>query len=458
MCNYDLLVIGAGPGGYTAALHAARLGLKTAVAEKQDVGGTCLNRGCIPTKTLLHTAELAQGALTGELFGVHVQGVSVNFAAAHARKNQVVQQLRQGIETLFQQKKVDLLRGNAVILAPGKAEVAGNIYTARAVLIATGSVPARPPIPGLEYAVTSDELLEDQDKVYSSLVIIGGGVIGMELASLYNALHCKVTVLEAMDRIVPGMDREISQNLSMILKKKGIDIFPSAQVTAITLEENGERTVQFVRKGETCTVSAQAVLCAVGRRPYTQGLFGDGLSPAMEQGRILVDETFQTSIPGIYAVGDVVSRIQLAHAAAAQGTACVERLAGKEPSADLSLIPGCVYTSPEIACTGMTAEQAKAQGIDAVSGKYVMFSNGRTVICSSPRGFIKVLVHRQTGVILGAQLMCERATDMISQFTAAIANKQTAAQMLRAVRPHPTFEEGVGQALEDVQSKLAKKH
>ncbi len=454
MCNYDLIVIGAGPGGYTAALQAAQFGLKTAVVEKQDVGGTCLNRGCIPTKALLHSAELAQAVRESETFGVHAQGVSVNFAMAHERKQQVVQQLRQGIETLFQQKKVDLLRGNGCIMAPGQVEAAGKLYTARTILIASGAVPARPPIPGLEYAVTSDELLEPQENIYTSLAIIGGGVIGMELASLYSALNCKVTVLEAMDRIIPGMDREISQNLSMILKKRGIQIFPSAQVTAVELDAKGDRTVRFVRKGEEHAVSCQAVLCAVGRSPNTQGLFGPNVSVAMERGRILVDEQFQTSVPGIYAIGDAVSPIQLAHVASAQGIACVERLAGKAPSADISVIPSCVYTSPEIACVGMTAEQAKAQGIDAAAGKYVMFSNGRTIICGSPRGFIKIIAHRQTGVVLGAQLMCERATDIISQFTVAVANRQTVSQMLRAVRPHPTFEEGVGKALEDLQAKL----
>lgn len=455
MYEYDLMVIGAGPGGYTAALRAAQLGLKTAIVEERDVGGTCLNRGCIPTKTLLHSAQLAQEAREGRKFGVDVQNVTVDFGAVHGRKEQVVQQLRQGVEGLFQQRKVDLLRGTGRIVAPGQVEVSGTMHTAQNILIATGSVPVRPLIPGLEHALTSDELLERQESVFSSLVIIGGGVIGMEFASLYSALGCSVTVIEAMDRILPNLDREVCQNLGMILKKQGVQIFPAAKVTAVELGPDGTRTVRFEKKGEESQVTAQAVLCAIGRRPNIQGLFGPDVSVEMDRGRILVDETFQTSVSGIYAVGDVSARIQLAHVASAQGTACVEHLAGERPRMDGNVIPSCVYTSPEIACVGITADQAKAQGREVKVGKYVMFSNGRTVICDSPRSFMKIVADGHTGVILGAQLMCERATDIITQLTLAVVNSQTVWQLLEAVRPHPTFEEGVGEALEDLRVKLA---
>lgn len=456
MSDYQLIVIGAGPGGYVAALKAAKLGLKTAVVENRDVGGTCLNRGCIPTKTLLHTSELLREAREGEKFGVSAQGASVDFAAAHRRKAEVTEKLRSGIEGLFKQKKVDLLRGTGTILAPGQVSVEGQTYTADKILIATGSIPSRPPIPGLEYAITSDELLESQDKVYGSLVIIGGGVIGVEFASIYSALGCEVTVLEAMDRILPNMDREICQNLSMILKKRGVKIFPGAMVTSVEQREDGMRVVRYTLKDQPGEAVGEAVLCAIGRRPNTQGLFGEGFSVEMERGRILVDETFQTSVPGIYAVGDVSSKIQLAHAASAQGTACVERLAGEEPLVDVSQVPSCIYTSPEIASIGITADEAKAAGRAVKVGKYVMFSNGKTVIVDGERGFIKIVADAETGVILGAQLMCERATDMLSQLTAAVVNGLTARQLLKVMRPHPTFEEGVGEALEDLLEKLKK--
>ena len=455
MNTYQLIVIGAGPGGYEAALHGAALGMKTAIVESREGGGTCLNRGCIPTKTLLHTAELARQAREGETFGVTAREVSVDFAAMGRRKDEVVEKLRGGIEDLFRREKVDLLRGTGQILAPGQVSVEGTVYTADHSLIATGSVPALPPIPGLEHAVTSDELL-DRPRQLDSLVIIGGGVIGMEFASLYHALGCRVTVLEAMDRILPNLDREICQNLTMILKKQGVEIVTSARVTGV--ERTGEEscTVRYSFKEEERAVEAQLVLCAIGRRPNTQGLFGEGVAPEMERGRILVDESFQTSLPGVYAVGDVSSKIQLAHAATAQGIACVDRLAGRTPEVDAALIPSCIYTSPEIASVGLSADEAKAGGRPVAVGKYVMFSNGKTVIQNSPRGFIKLVAEPETGVLLGAQMMCDRATDMISQLTQAVANRMTVAQLRRVVYPHPTFSEGIGQALEELEKKLTK--
>lgn len=454
MSDYQLLVIGAGPGGYVAALKAAKLGLKTAIVEGRDVGGTCLNRGCIPTKALLHTAEVYTQAKEGAFLGVNTDGISVDFAAAQRRKNEVTEKLRLGIEGLFKQKKVDLLRGIGTILAPGKVSVDGKEYTADHILIATGSVPARPPIPGLEHALTSDDLLEGEGRMFSSLVIIGGGVIGVELASVYNALGCHVTILEAMDRILPNMDREICQNLTMILKKRGVEIYPSSMVSAVEKMEDGTLSVRYTNKGTENTAQGEAVLCAIGRRANTAGLFGEGFSLDMERGRILTDENFQTSVPGIYAIGDVTAKIQLAHVASAQGTACVEKLAGKAAPADLALIPSCIYTSPEIACIGITADEAKAAGRSVKVGKFVMFANGKTVISNGERGFIKIVADAESGVVLGAQLMCERATDMISQLTTAVANGLTAEQLLAVVRPHPTFEEGIGEALDDLADKL----
>ena len=454
MSDYQLLVIGAGPGGYVAALKAAKLGLKTAIVEGRDVGGTCLNRGCIPTKALLHTAEVYTQAKEGAFLGVNAEGISVDFAAAQRRKNEVTEKLRLGIEGLFKQKKVDLLRGIGTILAPGKVSVDGKEYTADHILIATGSVPARPPIPGLEHALTSDDLLEGEGRMFSSLVIIGGGVIGVELASVYNALGCHVTILEAMDRILPNMDREICQNLTMILKKRGVEIYPSSMVSAVEKMEDGTLSVRYTNKGTENTAQGEAVLCAIGRRANTAGLFGEGFSLDMERGRILTDENFQTSVPGIYAIGDVTAKIQLAHVASAQGTACVEKLAGNAAPTDLALIPSCIYTSPEIACIGITADEAKAAGRSVKVGKFVMFANGKTVISNGERGFIKIVADAESGVVLGAQLMCERATDMISQLTTAVANGLTAEQLLAVVRPHPTFEEGIGEALDDLADKL----
>ena len=456
MEHYELLVIGGGPGGYEAALHAARLGLRTALAENRDLGGTCLNRGCIPTKSLLHAAELAVSLEKGGEWGIAAESLSVDFAALHRKKSEVTEKLRAGVEGLLKQKKVDVLRGTGTILAPGRVAVDGVEYGADHILIATGSVPARPPIPGLERAITSDEALSDQARAYRSLVIIGGGVIGVELACVYQALGCRVTIVEAMDRILPNMDREICQNMTMILKRRGVAVNTGCMVSSVEKEPDGGLVVRYTCKDQPGEARGEAVLCAIGRRPNTAGLFGEGFSVDMERGRILVDDAFQTSAPGVYAIGDVSGKIQLAHAATAQGVACVERLAGREPLVEVSLVPSCIYTSPEIAAIGITADEAKAAGRAVKVGKALMSANGKTVIAAGERGFIKIVADASTGVILGAQLMCERASDMLSELTEAVVNGLTARQLARVMRPHPTFEEAVSAAVEDLLEKLEK--
>ena len=456
MEHYGLLVIGAGPGGYEAALRAAKLGIRTAVVENRDVGGTCLNRGCIPTKSLLHAAEIATGLEMGGEWGIAAGNLSVDFAAVHRKKTEVTEKLRAGVEGLLKQKKVDILRGTGTILAPGRAAVDGVEYGADHILIATGSVPARPPIPGLEHAVTSDDVLAPQERVYRSLVIIGGGVIGVELACVYQAMGCQVTIVEAMDRILPNMDREICQNMTMIFKRRGVAVHTGCMVSSVEKDPDGGLVVRYTCKDQPGEARGEAVLCAIGRRPNTEGLFGEGFSVDMERGRILVDGKFQTSAPGVYAIGDVSSKVQLAHVAAAQGIACVERLAGREPLTDVNCVPSCIYTSPEIASIGITADEAKAAGRAVKVGKALMSANGKTVIAAGERGFIKIVADASTGVVLGAQLMCERATDMLSELTAAVVNGLTAQQLARVMRPHPTFEEAVSAAVEDLLEKLEK--
>ncbi|MEG1428095.1 MAG: FAD-dependent oxidoreductase, partial [Oscillospiraceae bacterium] len=309
MSDFQFLVIGAGPGGYVAALRAARLGLTTGIIENRQVGGTCLNRGCIPTKSLLHSASLLSAAQNGEQFGLLAENIGFDFSAIHRRKTEVVELLRGGILQQLKTAKVTLLVGTGVIVKPGLVRVGEQEYTADHILIATGSVPAVPPIPGIHLpgVVTSDELLCAPKPLYRSLVIIGGGVIGVELAGFYAALGCEVTILEAMERILPTMEREISQSLAMVLKKRGIKIFTGCTVSALT-EAEDLTSIHYISKGTAETVVSQAVLCAIGRRPNTQGLLGEGLSLSMKQGRILVDESFKTSLPNIYAIGDVSAK------------------------------------------------------------------------------------------------------------------------------------------------------
>ena len=455
MNHYQLAVIGAGPGGYVAAIRAAQLGLKTVVIENRDVGGTCLNRGCIPTKALLHAADIYHQAQNAQELGLDIPEVSYHMGRIHDRKLKIVLQLRGGVEQLFKANKIDLLRGTATILAPHEIFVTGSDngrVIADNILIATGSVPVRPPISGLNLpgVVTSDEVLEGDPVDYKSLVIIGGGVIGVEFATFYHRLGCEVTIIEAKERILPTMDREVSQNLGMILKKRGISIHTSATVEEITTD-GGMLCCQFSKGDQQEFVRTQGVLISIGRRPYTESLFGPGIAPEMERGRIVTKEDFSTSLEQIWAIGDVTSHIQLAHLASAQGIAVAERIAGHTPSVDLSLVPACIYTDPEIASVGLTADEAKEQGISVKTGKFMMTANGKTLIEGKDRGFIKVVCHSETGVLLGAQLMCARATDLISEFSQAIVNQLTVRQMRQVIRPHPTFTEAVTEALEDLE-------
>lgn len=459
MKEYQLIVIGAGPGGYEAAIRAAQLGLTTALIERRDVGGTCLNRGCIPTKAMLHSAQLYREAANFELFGLHTENTSFDWAKVHQRKNDVVVKLRTGIEQLIKANKIDFFNNSASILGKNDVQLdQGEVIRGENILIATGSVPARPPIPGLDLpnVVTSDELLDDPhftqaDSLAKEILIIGGGVIGVEFASVFSSFGCHVTIVEAMERILPTMDREISQSLNMVLKKRGVSIHTGAMVEKLEQDENG-LVCHFTEKGKAQAVPAQQVLVAIGRRPNTQGLFAEGFEVACERGRIVTDENFCTSVDSIYAIGDVTSKIQLAHMASAQGICAVHTIAGQKPPIDLRYVPGCIYTDPEIASVGITEDEAKQQGIPVKKGKFLMTGNGRSLIDEQERGFIKVLAHQETDVILGAQLMCSRATDIVAELATAIVNGLTCAQLAGVIRPHPTFCEGVTEAVEDVHA------
>ena len=460
MSDYQLIVIGAGPGGYTAALRAAKLGLHAAIVERREVGGTCLNRGCIPTKTLLHASQVYSDAAEGARMGVHAGNISYDMGEIFAYKRSVSDKLRQGIHALLKGAKVDVVEGTAQITAPGEVTVtapdgAAVQYTAERILAATGSVNVRPPIPGLELpgVMTSDELLEGTDKPYESLVIIGGGVIGVEFATFYSNLGCRVTLVEGMANLLPMMDRELGQNLAQILKKKGVEVLTSAMVQSLEPAEGG-LCVHLRQKDKDVAVTGEKVLCAIGRRAYFDGLFAPGMMPALNGKRLLVDENYQTSIPGVYAIGDASSAVQLAHVAAAQGTDCVERMCGSKGTTDLRVIPSCIYSAPEIAVVGLTEAEAKEQGIPAVSGKCTLFSNARTIIEDPGRCFMKLVGRTDTREVIGAQLMCQHASDMISQISTAMVNHLTAEQLLSVMRPHPSFEEAMAEAVENLISKL----
>lgn len=481
---YDLIVIGAGPGGYPAALRAAELGRRTAVIECRELGGTCLNRGCIPTKTLLHATGLYRETLHASEAGLRAESLEIDGLTLRARKNQVVETLQNGIATQFKKSKVDVYYGigtiegeHLVTVTPNKgagelseetsegpnAETPGNqpgapIHLEAAnILIATGSTPAAPPIPGssLEGVVDSDIMLEEVNMSLKSLVIIGGGVIGMEFAQIYSDIGCQVTVLEAMDRILPGMDREIAQNLKMIGKKRNIDIHTGAMVKEILKTSDGSLLCRYEEKGGEKEAAGERVLIATGRRPNTANLFGESMKGriAETRGCIQVDDHYRTSVSGIYAIGDVIGGIQLAHAATAEGITAVEHLFGHKPRYTAALIPSCVYTDPEIAVIGMTAEEAKEAGIEVITGKYLMSMNGKSLLSGQERGLIKLTAEKDSRQVIGAQLMCARATDMISTLELAIQNHLTVEQLAELILPHPTFCEGIGEAAFDMAER-----
>ena len=449
MQEFDLVVIGAGPGGYETALAAAG-NMRVALVEKDALGGTCLNRGCIPTKSLLHTAELLQAFRQSGIFGIEHGEAACDFSALHARKDQVIQQLRDGIALRMKQKKVTVFQGIGTILNKNTVQIRRaeeiTLKTNR-ILIATGSQPALPPISGIHsrHVETSDTLLNKTDVIYPRLVIIGGGVIGVEFASIFAALGSTVTIVEALPRLLGNMDKEISQSLKMLFKKRGIEVLCDTKVQEI--QEEGEGLRCICTQGEkSLSIDSDGILVCVGRRPYTDGLFTDGFQVKQERGRILVDEHFETSAPGVYAIGDVTGGMMLAHAATAQGKCALAHMLEKKSPVSL-IVPACVYTDPEIAAVGLTLEEAKEKGIQADSRKYPMSANGKSLLSQQERGFIKVVYEKESHRLLGANLMCARASDIISEMTQALVRGGTLEELASVIRPHPTFSEGITEAV-----------
>lgn len=451
MDSFNLIIIGGGPGGYVAAVRGAQLGFRVAVVENRDFGGTCLNRGCIPTKALIHAGRLYHESQNFAEIGLSAEKVSFDFPRIHARKNSVVAKLRDGVEQLLKANKVTIIHGTATIMDGHTVAVGGERYRGERLLIASGGTPAKPSIDGLDLpnVMTSDDLLFREDELLPSLLIIGGGVIGVEFATFYNALGSEVTIVEAQDRLLPTMEKDIGQNLAVSLKKRGVAIHTGASVARVT-EGNG-LTCYFTKKQQAMSVAAAGILVATGRQPNTAGLFGPAFSVELERGYIVVDEDFRTNVESVYAIGDVAAgAVQLAHYASAMGTAAVEKMAGLTPSVNLGTVPECVYTYPEIAAVGLTEAAAKEAGIPVKTGKFLMSANGKSLIEQEERGFVKVVCQAETDVLIGAQLMCGRATDLIGELAVAVANQLTEAQLTATIHPHPTFCEGLAEAYEDV--------
>lgn len=450
--TYDLAVIGSGPAGYESAIRAAQLGLKTAIIENREIGGTCLNRGCIPTKAILHSSGLYREARNFREIGLSIKDLSFDFVGIMDHKAQTVSRLRGGIEQLLKANGITTLQGTGTVLGPNLVEVAGDSGTeevkAANILIATGCTPSAPPIPGINLpgVVTSDGLLEIAE-MPKRMVIIGGGVIGAEFATAFSDLGCDVTIIEALPRILSTMDREIAQNLSMIMKRRGVKIHTAARVEGI--EEGSPLTCVFTEKESKNSTEADCVLVAVGRRPNTSGLFADTLGIKTEKGFIPTDEHHETDVKGIFAAGDVTGGIQLAHAASAEAIEAVEYIAGGTLPVRPRTIPSCVYTTPEIATAGLSADEAKQNGIETIVGKAITTSLGKSVIENRDRGFVKLVFEKETGTLIGAQLMCEHATDMISELVQAIDMGHKVGELVSVIHPHPTYSEGITEAVQD---------
>lgn len=452
--NYDLIVIGAGPGGYVAAIKAAELGMNVAVIEKDNLGGTCLNKGCIPTKSLIHATELYRQMQHSEDFGIIHEGISYDIEKIFSYKDGVLEKLRNGIDQLFKSNKITLFKGTAKIFKDNIVNVTTNDelieLKGKKILIATGSKPAIPNIPGVNTpgVVTSDELLTNPNINCDNLIIIGGGVISVEFATIFASLGKKVTIIEAMPRILPNMDKEISQNLKMILKKRNISIHTNALVESISKEDN-KLTCSFKEKEKLYTLQGSSILLAIGRKSCFDNLFDSSLNIHTEKDKILVNENFETSIKGVYAIGDVIKGIQLAHVASAQGIVAVEKMNGLLPHLNLNIVPSCVYTDPEIAAVGINEEETKNRNLSIVVGKALTSSNGKSVLSKDERGFIKILFENESHVIVGAHMMCSRATDMIGELSTAIANKLTDKDLSKAMKAHPTYNETLTKAIEN---------
>lgn len=458
-----IIIIGAGPGGYETALLAARRGVEVVLIEAGHVGGTCLNEGCIPTKSFCKNAEVLDGLREAESFGVTGLEYKFDFQSVVTRKNSVVEQLRGGVESLLGHKLITFVRGKASFknthtvvvtptdVIPSEAEGCSSEYSADYIIIATGSVSASLPIPGADLpgVLTSKEIL-DIDEVPQRICVIGGGVIGLEFASIFRSFGSEVTVLEYFKDILPRFDSDLSKRLKQSLSKRGIEINTQAQVTGIALDEDGYK-VTYTRKGKEEVVVADKVLMAVGRKANVDSMNLADVGIEFTPRGIAVDpKTMQTNVPHIYAVGDVNGKMMLAHAATFQGIVALDHIMGMENEIDLAVMPAAVFTSPEAACVGMTEEECKDSGIAVKCLKSFFRANGKAVTMGETDGFCKVIVDAGSGLILGCHLYGPHASDIVQEACALISRKATIDQFKDIIHTHPTLTEVLQSAVHSV--------
>jgi dihydrolipoamide dehydrogenase len=459
--DYDLIVIGAGPGGYVAAIRAAQLGLKTACAEgRATLGGTCLNVGCIPSKALLHASELYAEAKSGSLakFGIDIEGTSLNLNQMHAEKAKAVTELTGGIEFLFKKNKVDWLKGYASFESANTVKVCDKTVTAKPLLLATGS--SITPLPGVAVDNDAGVIVDSTGalalpKVPEHLVVIGGGVIGLELGSVWLRLGARVTVVEYLDQILPGMDEEVRRESAKIFKKQGFTLMTGTKVTGATVDGGrATLTVEPAKGGEASTIEADAVLVAIGRRPNTDGLGLDKVGLALnKQGQIDTDHDFRTKVPSIWAIGDVIPGPMLAHKAEDEGIAAAENIAGQTGIVNHAVIPSVVYTHPEIAGVGLSEEQAKEAGHEIKVGKFPFMANSRAKTNRDTDGFVKVIADARNDRVLGVWIISSLAGTLIAEAALAMEFGATSEDIAYTCHAHPTHAEALKEAAMAVQGK-----
>ena len=438
--SFDVVVIGGGPGGYVAALRAAQLGAKTAIVEKDRMGGTCLVRGCIPTKALLQSSELYTLAKEGRPFGLVADNVGFDWQAAQKRKAGVVDQLVKGVEGLLKAGGVTSLTGAARLAGKGAVDVGGDTVRAKDIVIATGSAVAKIPLPGAELTIDSDQILELKE-IPRRLAVIGGGVVGMEFAAMFAALGSKVTVLEMLPQVLAMVDADLVNVYTKHFAGQGGEIHVDSKVSEV-VRQNGALQVRFSSGGEGGAVEADQVLLAVGRVPYTHGLDAEKAGVKLERNRVVVDEHLHTDADGIGAIGGVIGGVMLAHIASYEGVCAVENIAGHSRRVpDYHAAPNCVYTDPEIAHVGLGEKDAKDKGIAVKIGKFPFAASGRALTLGQTEGFVKVLADAESGQLLGAHIVGPRATDLIAEATLAIQNGLTLAQVDLTIHAHPTLPE-----------------
>ncbi|MBR46241.1 MAG: dihydrolipoyl dehydrogenase [Rhodospirillaceae bacterium] len=461
--NFDVVVIGSGPGGYVAAIRAAQLGLKTACVEKDaTLGGTCLNVGCIPSKALLQASEeYAHADKALKRHGVMVDGLSLNLDTMMGHKEKVVGDLTKGIDHLFKKNNVARIEGTGSLGQPGEVTVRAadgseTVLSAKATIIATGSAPAS--LPGIE--IDEKRILSSTgalalDEVPGHLAVIGAGYIGLEMASVWGRLGAKITVIEFLDRIVPGMDGELAAQFHKMLRRQKMKFKLATKVTGAESGGDGVAlTMESVKGGDTETLEADAVLVAIGRKPYTEGLGIEEAGIARDEaGRIEVGEDFQTNVAGVYAIGDVIKGPMLAHKAEDEGVAVAEIIADQKSHVNYDAIPGVVYTQPELASVGRTEEQLQEAGIDYNSGSFPFIANGRARAMSATDGFVKILADAQSDRILGVHIMSADAGHLIGEAVLAIELGASAEDLARTCHAHPTLSEALKEAALDVDER-----